>query len=74
MKALDTLPPKARRLVKWAALGFLGAAALALILMTFLEFWTSFFIALGLYLALIGPLNAAARKEHVQRLRERNRH
>lgn len=73
MKALETLPPKAQRLVKWSAVGFLASVVLVLILTIILDFWTAFFIALGLYLALIGPLNVAARKEHLQRLRERHR-
>lgn len=73
MKAYEALPPKARRLVKWGLIGFGGAAVLLLILLTFLDFWTAFYIALGLYLALIGPLNAAAQRERVKMLRERNR-
>lgn len=73
MKAYESLPPAARRLAKWGSIGLLLAVGLGLVLMTFLEFWTAFFIALGLYLALFGPLNAAARREHLQMLRNRNR-
>lgn len=72
MKTNETLPPNARRLVKWASIGFLGAVGLGLILMTFLDFWTAFYIALGLYLALVGPLKAAALREHVKMLQDRN--
>ncbi len=73
MKAYETLPPKARRLIKWASIGFVAAVVLDLVLMTFLDFWTAFYVALGLYLALVGPLNAAAQKERVKMLHERNR-
>lgn len=73
MDAYDKLPPNARRLVKWASIGFLGAAALALVLMTFLDFWAAFYLALGLYLALVGPLKAAALREHVKMLQNRER-
>ena len=73
MQANDTLPPKARRLVKWASIGFLGAVMLDFVLMTFLDFWTAFYIALGLYLALVGPLDAAAQKERIKMLHDRNR-
>jgi hypothetical protein len=71
VKANDTLPPKAR-LVKWASIGFLGAMVLDLILLTFLDFWTAFYIVLGLYLALVGPLDAAAQKERIKTLHDRN--
>ena len=73
VKANETLPPKARRLVKWASIGFLGAVVLEIVLMTFLDFWTAFYVALGLYLALVGPLNAAAQRERVKMLHDRNR-
>jgi hypothetical protein len=72
VKAYDSLPPMARRLVKWSLIGLAGAVVLGLVLMTFLDFWTAFFIALGLYLALIGPLNASARREHLKIIRNRN--
>ncbi|MHA7261918.1 hypothetical protein ACX80W_01810 [Arthrobacter sp. TMN-37] len=71
MKGYDSLPPMARRLTKWASIGFAAALVLAAVLMMFVEFWVAFFIALGLYLALIGPLNAAARREHLEILRSR---
>ena len=73
MKAYETLPPKARRLTKWELIGFVGAVVLDLVLMTFLDFWTAFYVALGLYLALVSPLNAAAQKERVKMLHARNR-
>ena len=73
MKAYETLPPKARRLIKWELIGFVGAVVLDLVLMTFLDFWTAFYVALGLYLALVSPLNAAAQKERVKMLHARNR-
>ncbi len=73
MKANETRPPKMRRLMKWASIGFLGAVVLDLVLMTFLDFWTAFYIALGLYLALVGPLDAAAQKERIKMLHDRNR-
>ncbi|TDK25601.1 hypothetical protein E2F48_10165 [Arthrobacter crusticola] len=71
MKAYDSLPPMAKRLTKWAAIGFAAAVVLAAVLMVFVDFWVAFFIALGLYLALIGPLNAAARREHLEILRSK---
>ena len=73
MKAKETRPPKMRRLMKWASIGFLGAVVLDVVLMTFLDFWTAFYIALGLYLALVGPLDAAAQKERIKMLHDRNR-
>ena len=69
----DTLPPAARRLVKWGLIGFFGVVVLALVLMTFLDFWTAFYISLGLYLALYGPLKVAAFKEHLRLVQDRNR-
>jgi hypothetical protein len=71
VKAYDSLPPKARRLTRWASIGLAGAVLLAAVLMVFVDFWVAFFIALGLYLALIGPLNASARREHLEILRSR---
>ena len=73
MKANETRPPKMRRLIRWASIGFLGAVVLDLVLLTFLDFWTAFYIALGLYLALVGPLDAAAQKERIKMLHDRNR-
>lgn len=72
VKANETQPPKFRRLMKWASAGFLAAVALDIVLMTFLDSWTAFFIALGLYLALVGPLHAAAQKERITLLHDRN--
>jgi hypothetical protein len=74
VKAYDSLPPKARRLTKWASIGLGAAVLLAAVLMVFVDFWVAFFIALGLYLALIGPLNASARREHLEILRSRGGH
>jgi hypothetical protein len=71
MKGYDSLPPMAKRLTKWGAIGFAAAVVLAAVLMVFVDFWVAFFIALGLYLALIGPLNAAARREHLEILRSK---